>query len=306
MKKRVVGAVALLAAAVLAAGVIKDRFPGENGAQSGSQKETEKKETERREQKKEPNKEEDKEKNKEQKKAQENDGDGGADSPAAEGKRAEVREYESKTLPGSTDADADRAVQEPVFECSGITDEIFIRMYGNSYKEDCTVPRDSLSYLTVTHYGFDGEVHTGEMVVNQAIAEDVLEIFRELYEIRYPIEKMRLIDDYGADDERSMADNNSSAFNYRVISGTTKLSNHSRGLAIDINPLYNPYVHSNTGEEACEPANATPYVDRSLPFDYKIDEDDACYRIFTEHGFSWGGSWSRSKDYQHFEKTDVQ
>ena len=133
------------------------------------------------------------------------------------------------------------------------------------------------------------------MVVNAAIADEVLEIFQELYAIRYPIEKIRLVDDYDADDERSMADNNSSAFNYRTISGTNKLSNHSRGLAIDINPLYNPYVHSNTGTEVCEPANASAYTDRTASFDHKIDEFDPCYQIFTAHGFSWGGNWTHAK-----------
>lgn len=192
----------------------------------------------------------------------------------------------------------------PVFESTQLTDEIFTRIYGKSYKEDCTIPREDLRYLTVTHYGFDGETHTGELVVNASIAEEILTIFRELYDVRYPIEKMHLIDDYDADDERSMADNNSSAFNFRTISGTSKLSNHSRGLAIDINPLYNPYVHSNTGVQTCEPASAAAYIDRSAAFDHKIDTEDPCYKIFTSHGFSWGGSWTRSKDYQHFEMTD--
>lgn len=193
---------------------------------------------------------------------------------------------------------------EPVFLSSEISDEIFDLMYGKSYKEDCTVPRAELRYLKLAHYGFDGRVHQGELVVNVSIANEVLDIFKELYEIQYPIEKMHLIDEYDADDEQSMADNNSSAFNYRVISGTSKLSNHSKGLAIDINPLYNPYVHKNTGTEVWEPANAAAYTDRSSAFDHKIDEADECYRIFTEHGFSWGGSWSRSKDYQHFEKVN--
>lgn len=190
------------------------------------------------------------------------------------------------------------------FSAFEITDDIFERMYGKSYKADCTIPREELRYLKVSHYGFDGEVHQGELVVNASIADEVLDIFRELYEIQYPIEKLCLIDDYEADDERSMADNNSSAFNYRMISGTNKLSNHSKGLAIDINPLYNPYVHNNAGTKACEPANAAAYTDRSLEFDYKIDETDECCRIFTEHGFTWGGSWTRSKDYQHFEKAN--
>lgn len=217
-------------------------------------------------------------------------------SSAQNGDNNQVKESEAENQ--------ETGENEPEFLSSEISDEIFDRMYGKSYKDDCTVPREELRYLKLAHYGFDGRVHQGELVVNVSIADEVLDIFKELYEIQYPIEKMHLIDDYDADDERSMADNNSSAFNYRVISGTSKLSNHSKGLAIDINPLYNPYVHKNTGTEAWEPANAAAYTDRSLEFEHKIDEADECYRIFTEHGFSWGGSWSSSKDYQHFEKVD--
>lgn len=228
--------------------------------------------------------------------------DAAAEDRETEYPEASVQEPESAGEPQATEEPAPEPF--PVFESELISDEIFARMYGKSYKEDCTVPREELRYLRLSHYGFDGQIHEGEMVVNAAIADEVTEIFRELFEARYPIEKMRLIDDYDADDESSMADNNSSAFNYRTISGTDKLSNHSRGMAIDINPLYNPYIHSNTGTEACEPANALPYTDRSLDFPYKIDETDLCYQVFTAHGFSWGGSWSSAKDYQHFEYTE--
>ena len=139
-------------------------------------------------------------------------------------------------------------------------------------------------------------------VVHVYIADDVLEIFKELYESGYQIEKVRLVDEYDADDEASMSDNNSSAFNFRFISHTTKISKHGMGMAVDINTLYNPYVKTVDGELSIEPANAADYVDRSKDFSHKIDHDDLCYKLFTEHGFEWGGDWTHSKDYQHFEK----
>lgn len=99
-----------------------------------------------------------------------------------------------------------------------------------------------------------------------------------------------------------MSDNNSSAFNFRFISHTTKISKHGLGMAVDINTLYNPYVKTVDGNLSVEPANAADYVDRSADFPHKIDHDDLCYQLFTEHGFTWGGDWTHSKDYQHFEK----
>ncbi len=182
--------------------------------------------------------------------------------------------------------------------------EIFVRIKGKSYKDDCTIPVSDLRYLHVLHVGFDGQTHEGEIICNKSIAEDLLEIFEALYEAEYPIEKIKLVDEYNAEDEASMADNNSSCFNFRFISHTTKVSNHGAGLAIDINPLYNPYVKTVDGALSIEPANGAPYVDRSADFPYKIDENDLAYQLFTAHGFTWGGAWTSSKDYQHFEKID--
>lgn len=188
------------------------------------------------------------------------------------------------------------------FYISEIPDDIFEKMQGKSYKADCTVPREDLRYLHVLHMGFDGQTKEGELVVNKAIAEDVLAIFRQLYEAEYPIEKVRLVDEYDADDEISMSDNNSSAFNFRFISHTTTISKHGLGMAVDINTLYNPYVKTVNGKLSIEPANAEAYVDRSGDFPHKIDHNDLCYKLFTRYGFTWGGDWTHSKDYQHFEK----
>lgn len=188
------------------------------------------------------------------------------------------------------------------FYISEIPDDIFARMQGKSYKEDCTVPREDLRYVHVRHMGFDGEAKDGELVVNKAIADDVLAIFEELYKADYPIEKVRLVDEYDADDEASMSDNNSSAFNFRFISHTTRISKHGLGMAVDINTRYNPYVKTVNGKLSIEPANGADYVDRSKDFPHKIDHEDLCYKLFKEHGFTWGGDWTHSKDYQHFER----
>lgn len=186
-----------------------------------------------------------------------------------------------------------------------LTDSDKKRMLGKSYPQNTKaagISWDDLAYVEVLHYDFNNEIQRGELVCNRKIADDLLEVFMELFEARYQIEKIRLIDEYAADDLISMADNNSSAFNYRVISGTDIISNHGYGLAIDINPLYNPYVFTRNGKYQVQPENAEAYVDRTNVFSHKISHDDLCYKIFTRHGFSWGGDWEDSKDYQHFEK----
>ncbi len=177
------------------------------------------------------------------------------------------------------------------------------RISGISYQENDNISFSELRYLRVLHMGFDGQTHIGELVVNASIAEELLEIMEELYKNSYPIEKMVLIDEYGAEDELSMSDNNTSAFNYREIAGTGRMSRHSLGVAIDINPRYNPYVKkSGSGDTTISPANGADYAERSREFEHKIDENDLCYQLFTEHGFTWGGNWNSVKDYQHFEK----
>lgn len=193
---------------------------------------------------------------------------------------------------------------ESCFYKEEISDELHQRILGKSLKENAVLSLDELCYIRVLHYGFDEKTHIGEMIVNKKISDDVLDIFGKLYQAKYPIEKMRLIDDYDGDDERSMSDNNTSAFNYRTISGSGNLSRHGMGMAVDINPLYNPYVKTVGGKTVVEPSNSGCYTDRSAEFPYKIDENDLCYQLFTEYGFTWGGNWKSLKDYQHFEKKD--
>lgn len=160
-----------------------------------------------------------------------------------------------------------------------------------------------LRYVHIIHYDFDGKLAEGELICHNSIAEDLVEIFYDLYASEYQIEKVTLIENYNGDDTASMADNNTSCFNYRVVDGTKFLSRHALGLAIDINPLYNPYIrYDKKGGQTVSPVEGEAYADRTVSFPYKIDPDDLCYRLFTEHGFTWGGNWNSSKDYQHFQK----
>lgn len=174
-----------------------------------------------------------------------------------------------------------------------------------SDKESLAVSYDDLRYMNVLYYNFDGEVATGELICNKKIAQDLAEIFYELYINEYRIEKISLIDEYNGDDTASMEDNNTSCFNYRLVDGSSNLSKHALGLAIDINPFYNPYVVFNkdgSGRTYISPEGSEIYADRSRDFPYKIDENDLCYKLFTAHGFIWGGNWNSMKDYQHFQK----
>lgn len=184
--------------------------------------------------------------------------------------------------------------------------DVISRITGSSYPADdsALISLDDLSYLTLLYVNFDGQDMEGEMICNKEIAKDLLEIFKELYDNQYPIERIELVDVYQADDESSMENNNTSCFNYRMISGSNKLSKHSAGLAVDLNPLYNPAVSTaKDGSTKVEPATASAYIDRSQNFAHKIDTSDLAYQVFTRHGFTWGGNWHSKKDYQHFEKS---
>lgn len=188
------------------------------------------------------------------------------------------------------------------FVSQEIPDTIFDLMYGRSYKDDCILSRSDLRYLLILHRNLEGQAVVGEMIVNKEIAADVLDIMEELFNNSYPIERVRLIDYYDADDEKSMAANNTSCFNWRPKAGSANISKHAMGMAIDINPLYNPYYRFPDVDGTIKPSNATPYIDRMWSFPYRIEEGDLCHRLFVEHGFKWGGSWNSLRDYQHFEK----
>lgn len=193
--------------------------------------------------------------------------------------------------------------EDRCFTSSPITDEVFKRMEGKSFKKNSTLQRSNLRYLKVLHYNANGEPQLGELVCHKSVADDLLSIFRALYHAHYPIERMVLIDEYNADDTRSMEANNTTCFNFRQIKGRSKLSKHSQGLAVDINPLYNPHVKRDAhGKMIVNPPKAIPYANRSKAFRYRITKSDLSYKEFIKHGFRWGGAWRSSQDYQHFEK----
>lgn len=194
------------------------------------------------------------------------------------------------------------------FYYESLNDEVIDRITGCSYPvleegESIEISYEDLSYVVVQYVGFDFETYEGEIICNNAIAQDLVEIFYELYRNEYQIESIALIEEYEGDDLASCTANNTSCFNYREVVGSSSLSKHALGLAIDINPLYNPYITYNSdGSENVYPENAVDYVDRSKSFPYKIDENDLCYKLFSKHGFTWGGHWNSLKDYQHFQK----
>jgi len=126
-----------------------------------------------------------------------------------------------------------------------IRSDVRQRMLGNSHRPGCPVPLRDLRHLRLTYIDFNDEVHRGSMVVHEAVADDVVDVFRSLYRARFPVQRMRLVDTYGGDDDRSMAANNTSGYNCRRVAGSADLSDHAYGRAIDINPVQNPYVTSD-------------------------------------------------------------
>lgn len=188
--------------------------------------------------------------------------------------------------------------EEHLFIAQPVPLKVQARMAGKSMPDHAMISYKQLRYLKIPYYDFDGEIQEGEMVCNEAIAHDLLEIFRTLFEAQYQFCSIRLIDDFNADDEASMRANNTSCFCYRTIAGSKMLSQHALGRAVDVNPLQNPYVNGRW----VQPATAGEYVDRSKDFPHKLDAQDLCKRTFVEHGFTWAGDWPAEKDYQHFEK----
>lgn len=184
------------------------------------------------------------------------------------------------------------------FYARTIDDALKQRINGRSYKADCTVPYSDLRYVSILYYDFEGNVHEGEIMCNAAVARDMLIIFNVLYQAKYGLTEVSLVDNYDAVDRASMSANNTSCFNFRVVAGTDNLSNHALGLAIDVNPQINPYVQG----DYVSPKNGAPYADRTQNFPGKIDSNDLCYQLFMNFGWEWGGVWTRYQDYQHFEK----
>ncbi len=168
-----------------------------------------------------------------------------------------------------------------------------------SWEPGCPVDVGDLRILTMSHWGYDGKVRNGKLVVAAVQVGAVTKVFQILYDAQFPIERMELIEEYGGDDNASMAANNTSAFNCRLVTGGTSYSEHSYGHAIDINPLVNPYVKGST---ILPPAGA-PYADRSKDATGMIHAGDEVVMAFNGIGWVWGGTWTSLKDYQHFSAT---
>ena len=180
----------------------------------------------------------------------------------------------------STEAVAAFGGIDKCFAAEPIPDGVWQRMQGKTYKENPYIGRDDLRHVRALHWDYDNQMHIGEMVCNKQIADCVARILRQLFDAKYPIQRMLLPDVYDA----------------------TNLSKHARGLAIDINTLYNPYYKvRDDGSLFIQPATAEAYCNRDWDFPYKIDHNDLCFKLFTEAGFDWGGDWTNRKDYQHFE-----
>jgi len=225
------------------------------------------------------------------------------DTELIESEQNTTSDPDSSPSSGSSDS-IQRYVYKEGFYYEPLNENVKQRIYGLSYKEDCTIPYDDLRYLSLNYINFSGEIVTGELICNKLIADDLIEIFYELFVAGYQIDKIKLIDEYQADDDLSCADDNTSCFNYRVVEGSTNLSKHAMGMAIDINPIFNPYVTFPDGIQRVSPAGSEVYADRSLDFAHKINEADLCYQLFISHGFTWGGNWKTLKDYQHFQKSN--
>ena len=236
-----------------------------------------------------------------------------SDSENAADQDEQLSEHSPETIEPAGLAAGDEISVEDVERAGGaaaffwaepVSDTVFARMKDKSFGEDCTTPRDDLRYLRLLHVDAEGHIKVGELVVHRNVADEVLDIFSQLYEAGYPIRKMHLVDDYDASDDASCADDNTSSFNYRLIAGTPELSNHAYGLAIDINPFENPYCLWQM--DVISPDGSERFTDRSLQEPYMIHNGDLCYQLFESYGWTWGGHWSVSvTDYQHFEKPDA-
>ena len=192
------------------------------------------------------------------------------------------------------------AVDPPTASAAATVYPVTADELGPSWRPDCPVEPERLRRVDVDHIGFDGQTHRGELIVHEDLVPDVITIFEQLYQLGYPIEKMHTVDHYpAADDELSMEDNNSSAFNRRGIPGTNQWSQHAYGRAIDLNPLFNPCVYASG---AFQPKNAAAYLDRSRTDPGLLRGGDPAVHVFADRGWRWGGYWTTPIDYQHFER----
>lgn len=222
-----------------------------------------------------------------------------------EAKQAAVDEIMAKEVGETVDVSSlDQDQIQQLFYDEAVDQETLDAMEGVTWtsQQDFLKPED-LRYMKVLYTDFEGNTKIGEMILNQEIVKDAEDIFLELYQNKYPIEQMVLPDNYGGDDNTNMINDNTSGFSFRFSDGIgLAIHEHSLGLAIDINPYYNPQVVENEGSVLVFPWTSEAYADRSNKQEHMIDESDLAYQIFTKHGFNWGGVWEGRPDYMHFEK----
>ncbi len=197
---------------------------------------------------------------------------------------------------------------EPGFEILPIDEKLQQELQAkNVFGPLAPVPLSRLRLVRVRHIGFDEQPHPGEIIVLDACAEQVKQVFQELFAMKFPIEKMALMTAYNGDDDKSMADNNTSAHNVRAVTGGTKLSLHAYGTAIDLNPRTNPYlaINDSTGVATFKPPAGIQYANRKLDRLGKARRKgmaEEVLEVFARHGFyGWGGYWDTPIDYQHFQ-----
>jgi len=164
------------------------------------------------------------------------------------------------------------------------------------------VPLEDLRLLKLSHWGFDGKPKLGQLIVHKDLAKPMIAAFKAVFEQRFPIEQMRLVDDFGGNDDASMTANNTSAFNCRTTPGSTRFSLHAYGRAVDINPAQNPYIKGTT----VLPPEAEPFRNRQSKSPGLIRDGEGVVRAFKAAGFEWGGDWTTLKDYQHFERKPLE
>ena len=181
---------------------------------------------------------------------------------------------------------------QPVFRSEPVT----AARLGSSHRPGCPVAVADLRLVTVTHLRFDGTTGRGQLVVHRDVAAAVVQVFRELLRARFPVAQVRTVEAYGGDDARSMAANNTSAYNCRPTTGGGGWSEHAYGRAVDVNPVQNPYVRGAT----VLPAAGRAWLDRSRARPGMVLPGGPAVRAFAAVGWAWGGSYRTLKDYQHF------
>lgn len=201
-----------------------------------------------------------------------------------------------------TTALATTPVSEPTYQAQilEIPDDVWSQMQGVSWKPGCPVGgRADLRLIRLNHFTPDGQVQQGELVVAARVAEAVRDVFGDLYAARFPIQEISRVDKYGGNDGASMRANNTSGLNCRTIAGSSRWSQHSYGLAIDLNPLWNPWVRG----AKVDPKEGKPWADRSNIRPGMTVAGGPAVTAFAARGWRWGGAWKSTKDYQHFSES---